>query len=60
MSAGSLSARRGASPPHRRTRLRALGEDCAAKILFTPEELARGHRQMFDEMAEEALAAKHS
>jgi hypothetical protein len=41
--------------------LRALGtEDRAAKILFTPEELARSHRQTFDEMAEEALAAKYS
>ena len=39
--------------------LRALGaEDRAAKILFTPEELARSQRQSFDEMAEDALAAK--
>jgi hypothetical protein len=41
--------------------LRALGaEDRAAKILFTEEELARSHRQTFEEMAEEALAAKYS
>jgi hypothetical protein len=39
--------------------LRALGaEDRAAKILFTPEELARSQRQTFDEMAEDALVAK--
>ena len=41
--------------------LRALGtEERAAKILFTPEEFARSQRQSFDEMAEDALAAKHS
>jgi hypothetical protein len=39
--------------------LRALGaEDRAARILFTPEELAKSQRQTFDEMAEDALAAK--
>jgi len=44
-----------------RVLLRALGsEDRAAKILFTPEELARSQRQSFDEMAEDALAAKYS
>jgi len=41
--------------------LRALGSDeRAAKILFTPEDLARSQRQSFDEMAEDALAAKLS
>jgi hypothetical protein len=41
--------------------LRALGADeRTAKILFTPEELARSQRQSFDEMAEDALAAKYS
>lgn len=41
--------------------LRALGsEERTAKILFTPEELARSQRQSFDEMAEDALAAKYS
>ena len=41
--------------------LRALGSDeRTAKILFTPEELARSQRQSFDEMAEDALAAKFS
>lgn len=44
-----------------RVLLRALGaEDRAAKILFTPEELARSRRMSFDELAEEALAAKYS
>jgi len=39
--------------------LRALGaEDRAARILFTDHELARSQRLSFDEMAEEALAAK--
>ncbi len=39
--------------------LRVLGADArAAKILFTPDELARIHRQTFEEMAEEALAQK--
>jgi len=41
--------------------LRALGsEERVAKLLFTPEELARSQRQSFDEMAEDALAAKYS
>ncbi len=41
--------------------LRALGaEDRAARILFTREELARTQRMTFDELAEEALAAKYS
>jgi len=41
--------------------LRALGSDeRTGKILFTPEELARSQRQSFDEMAEDALAAKFS
>lgn len=41
--------------------LRLLGaEDRAARILFTQEELARTQRMSFDEMAEEALAAKYS
>jgi hypothetical protein len=41
--------------------LRALGaEDRAARILFTQEELARTQRMSFDELAEEALAAKYS
>ena len=39
--------------------LRALGADPrAARRLFTEEELARTRRQTFDEMAEDALAAK--
>ncbi len=39
--------------------LRALGaNDAAARVLFTPEELARSQRQTFEENAEEALAAK--
>jgi hypothetical protein len=41
--------------------LRALGaEDRAARILFTREELARTQRMTFDELAEEALAAKYT
>jgi len=41
--------------------LRILGaEPRAAKILFTPEELARTQRMSFDELAEEALAQKLS
>lgn len=41
--------------------LRALGaEDRGARILFTPEELARSQRMTFDELAEDALAAKYS
>lgn len=41
--------------------LRALGaEDRAARILFTREELARTQQMTFDELAEEALAAKYS
>jgi len=44
-----------------RVLLRALGaEDRAAKILFTPEELARTRQMSFDELAEDALAAKFS
>jgi hypothetical protein len=42
-----------------RVLLRALGADeRAARILFTPEELARTQQMSFDELAEEALAAK--
>ena len=41
--------------------LRALGaEDRAARFLYTPEELARSQRMTFDEMAEDALAAKYN
>jgi hypothetical protein len=41
--------------------LRALGSDeRAARYLFTPDELARSQRMTFDEMAEDALAAKYS
>ncbi|HWO17686.1 MAG TPA: hypothetical protein VNO30_02885 [Kofleriaceae bacterium] len=41
--------------------LRALGaEDRAARILFTREELARTQAMTFDELAEDALAAKYS
>jgi hypothetical protein len=41
--------------------LRALGaEDRAAKVLFTPEELARTQRMTFDELAEDAIAVKYS
>jgi hypothetical protein len=41
--------------------LRALGaEDRAARILFTREELARTQQMTFDELAEEALAAKYT
>ena len=41
--------------------LRLLGaEDRAARILFTPDELARTQQMSFDELAEEALAVKYS
>ena len=41
--------------------LRALGaDDRAAKFLFTKEELERSHRMTFEELAEEAVAAKYS
>jgi hypothetical protein len=41
--------------------LRLLGADeRAAKILFTPEELARAQRMSFDELAEEAIAVKYN
>jgi hypothetical protein len=41
--------------------LRALGaEDRAARILFTRDELDRARRMSFDELADEALAAKYS
>lgn len=41
--------------------LRALGaQDRAARILFTPEELARTQQMTFDELAEDALALKYS
>ncbi len=41
--------------------LRALGaEDRAARFLFTQEELERSHRMTFEELAEEAVAAKYS
>ncbi len=41
--------------------LRALGaEDRAARFLFTREELERTQRMSFDELAEEAVAAKYS
>lgn len=41
--------------------LRALGADeRAAQFLFTREELARVQRMSFDELAEEAVAAKYS
>jgi hypothetical protein len=41
--------------------LRALGaEDRAARYLFTPDELERIQHMSFDEMAEDALAAKFS
>lgn len=41
--------------------LRVLGaEDRSARILFTAEELARSQRMTFDELAEEALAAKYT
>jgi hypothetical protein len=39
--------------------LRALGAtDDAARVLFTPEELARSQRMTFDELAADALAQK--
>ena len=41
--------------------LRALGaEDRAARFLYTPAELARSQRMTFEELAEEAIAAKYS
>jgi hypothetical protein len=41
--------------------LRALGaDDRSAQYLFTDEELARSQRMSFDELAEDALAAKYS
>jgi hypothetical protein len=44
-----------------RVLLRALGADeRAAKILFTHEELAKSHQMTFEELAEEAVAAKYS
>jgi hypothetical protein len=44
-----------------RVLLRALGaEDRAARFLFTREELERTQHMSFDELAEEALAAKFS
>jgi rubrerythrin len=44
-----------------RVLLRALGaEERAARHQFTAEELARSQRMSFDELAEEALQAKHA
>lgn len=44
-----------------RVLLRALGADPrAARVLFTADELARSQRMTFDELAEEALAAKYA
>ena len=44
-----------------RVLLRALGaDDRAARYLYTEEELARSQRMSFDELAEDALAAKYS
>ena len=44
-----------------RVLLRLLGaEDRAARILFTKDELERAQRMTFDELAEDALAAKYS
>ena len=41
--------------------LRLLGaEDRAARILFTPQELERTKQMSFEELAEEAVAAKYS
>ena len=41
--------------------LRLLGaEDRAARFLYTPEELERTRRMSWDELAEDALAAKYS
>jgi hypothetical protein len=41
--------------------LRALGaDDRSARYLFTADELARSQRMSFDELAEDALAAKYS
>ncbi len=40
--------------------LRALGAEAeVAQTLYTSEEMARAARMTFDEMADEALAAKH-
>ena len=44
-----------------RVLLRALGADArSARFLFTEAELARAQRMTFDELAEDALAAKYS
>jgi len=44
-----------------RVLLRALGADArSARYLFTDAELARAQRMTFDELAEDALAAKYS
>jgi hypothetical protein len=44
-----------------RVLLRALGAvPSAARVLFTESELARSQRMSFDEMADDALAAKYS
>jgi hypothetical protein len=44
-----------------RVLLRALGaDDRSAQYLFTDEELARSQKMSFDELAEDALAAKYS
>lgn len=44
-----------------RVLLRMLGaEDRAARVLFTPDELARTQRMSFEELAEDALGAKYS
>jgi hypothetical protein len=41
--------------------LRVLGaEDRAARFLYTPEDLERAQRMSWDELAEDALAAKYS
>jgi hypothetical protein len=41
--------------------LRALGADArSARYLFTPDELAKSQRMSFEELAEEAVAAKYS
>lgn len=41
--------------------LRALGaEERAARYLFTPDELVKSQRMSFEELAEEAVAAKYS
>jgi hypothetical protein len=36
------------------------GDERSLTILFTPEELARSQRMSFEELAEDALAAKQS